>query len=112
MKDLDTIALEWNLHRITKSRNSISPRGRPTLLFHNPQQFHTKDYIHSASSGDIDRWISLIPIPEVTSDKDVYDLASIVLEEKQWNKPQDVITARELYIQLRITILNLLRRPS
>lgn len=105
---MDTIALEWNLHKITKSRNSISPRGRPVSLFHNPRQFHTKDYIHSVSSEDIDRWISLIPTPEGTSDKDVFDLASIILEERQWNKPQDVITAKELYLQLRVTTHNLL----
>ncbi|KAJ8966411.1 hypothetical protein NQ314_003541 [Rhamnusium bicolor] len=44
-EELDTVAREWNMHRISSSRNSTAPKGRPFLMYHTPEVYGTIDYL-------------------------------------------------------------------
>ncbi|XP_031343268.1 uncharacterized protein LOC116170868 [Photinus pyralis] len=107
-EELDLVALEWNTLRITRSRNSIAPYGRPFMMYNRPQDFMSIDYLHPVSTEMRDLWLETIPKPRNTSDYDVYQLAAIIMEEEGWVKTNNVEAAIELYKNLRQKFFNVI----
>lgn len=108
-KELDTIVTEWNMHRIAPSRNSVSPRGRPFIMYHMPQVYGTKDYLYPAREEDINICKELCTFPEnVPCDKDVYELCVIIMTENGLSVAQEPNNAIDLYVTLREKVLEIL----
>ncbi|CAH0555036.1 unnamed protein product [Brassicogethes aeneus] len=59
-EELDTVVLEWNTHRIARSRNSIAPYGRPFMMYNRPQDFMSTDYLHPVSIEMTELWLETI----------------------------------------------------
>lgn len=43
--ELEQVVHEWNIHKISKTRNSISPTGRPALMYEVPSLYGAKSYL-------------------------------------------------------------------
>lgn len=108
-KELDTVALEWNLHRISSSRNSVCSKGRPFIMYHIPQIYDTYDYLQELANEDIDvfnpRGLFADNIP---CDRDVYDLCNIIMNENAMFMTSEPFATVELYTILRQQLLNIL----
>ncbi|CAG9764650.1 unnamed protein product [Ceutorhynchus assimilis] len=44
-KELDQVCLEWNVHRIRKTRNANAPAGRPAIMYEMPSLHGVSDHI-------------------------------------------------------------------
>ena len=82
-RELDEIASLWNCHRIRRGNNPTIPYGRPIVMYNAPRLYDTRDY-----SCPIDDNVINICVEECTfisdqlcSDKNIFDLASILMEE-------------------------------
>lgn len=38
-KELDTIRMDWNQHRVRKSNGSVSPSGKPDIMYSLPNLY-------------------------------------------------------------------------
>lgn len=99
--------LEWNAHIISKSRNAISPRGQPTVMFHLPEVYNTKNLLCNVCTRRIENYEEECLFLN-TCDKDVYDLCKIIIAENNLHMPEDPYEAIDLYLKLRTEIIMLL----
>ncbi|KAB0795826.1 hypothetical protein PPYR_04655 [Photinus pyralis] len=108
-KELDIVATEWNMHRISSSRNSVSPRGRPFVMYHMPEIYQSRDYLCKVSIEHINLCREFCAvIDEKPCDSDVYELSAILMAENQLALPENPYDAVDLYIILRDMLLNVL----
>ncbi|XP_031351071.1 uncharacterized protein LOC116176587 [Photinus pyralis] len=107
-RELDLVVQEWGAHRITKSKNSISPSGRPIVMYNLPELYGSEDNLVRVFSASIlsckEECLSL----KSSCDEDVNDLCNIILSELDMSKPHDPYDAVNLYVKLRTEILDLL----
>ncbi|KAB0804068.1 hypothetical protein PPYR_01038 [Photinus pyralis] len=107
--ELDTVALEWNLHRISGSRNSVSPRGRPFTLYHMPQIYDTTDNICHIPINEISNFDEFCAFPSnCPCDRDVYELSVILMIENDLHLARNAHDATDLYLYLRAKIVDLM----
>lgn len=52
--ELQSVALQWNLHPIRQVRDSVSPAGRPEILYHSPQLTGSDDFKYLVETEDLD----------------------------------------------------------
>lgn len=107
--ELNEFVEEWNNHVIRRTRNSISPSGRPNIMYafpalHNGRKFlNPIDEIHVANCSEL-----CIPVTKSCEDEDLLELCDILCEEKNLPAPANVYLAINNYCELRQEILNLL----
>ncbi|XP_071944693.1 uncharacterized protein [Antedon mediterranea] len=107
--ELDSVANEWNAHRISKSRNSHGPFGRPTLMYNVPYLFGGQECIIPVDVAKVEVCESeSIFKSQIPCDKDVFDLCSIFLEEKQLSMPKTCDEGLQLYSSLRNMFLDVI----
>ena len=99
--DLDQVVLEWNVHKIRKSRNSISPVGRPAVMFEIPSIYETRSYLVEVPDFAIDAIKEECRVLKYPCDKDIYDLCNIIMCEKGYLRENDPFKTIDLYIALR-----------
>lgn len=100
--------MEWNMHRIAISRNSVSPRGRPFIMYHNPELYGTKDFLHRIDYDEnVFNGIFILP-SSIPCDTDIYELAIIIMIEEGWLVAKEPNTAIDLYLKLRSKLLNII----
>lgn len=96
--------LEWNVHKIRSSRNSIMPFGRPCIMYEMPTLFQTKSYLLEVPTFAIDALATECTILKFPCDEDFYRLCNIIMLENGLSHKCDPYDAVELYSRLR-TIL-------
>ncbi|KAG5887618.1 hypothetical protein JTB14_002627 [Gonioctena quinquepunctata] len=107
-EDLNQVVMEWNVHKIRKSRNSIAPTGRPSIMFDMPSLYGTKSYCVDIPNFAIEALYDVCSFNDYPCDKDVYDLCRILISENGYSQVTDHNSAVHLYIQLRNSILTLI----
>ncbi|KAJ8929603.1 hypothetical protein NQ314_017710 [Rhamnusium bicolor] len=70
VNDLDQVALEWNVHKISRSRNSNCSTGRPVIMFEMPNIYHTQNYIINVPTFAIEPLASECLFNEYPCDED------------------------------------------
>ena len=95
------------MHKISGSKNSIAPKGRPFIMYHLPQVYGTHDYLCSVQKEYMIGWQFAKGITK-PADKDVYELVAILMDEHHLNLPLNSDEAIELYLTLRRLIISLL----
>lgn len=104
--DLNEVIWEWNVHRIRTTRNSISPTGRPCMMFEIPSLFHVENYLNNVPSHALNGFSSECIMLKYPCDEDFYHLCEIVRNENNLSKPDDALLAVDFYISMR----NILRQ--
>lgn len=109
-EELDIVVTEWNLHNINAARNSICPKGRPFIMYHIPEVYGTKDYLNCVLKEDIDtcKPFCYFINKNIPCDKDVYNLAVLIMGDHNVTLPVNSAEAVELYRFLRRELLLIL----
>lgn len=107
--ELDSAVLVWNTHRIAHSKNSLLPSGRPSLMYELPQIYKTENYIVPVNNAVVEELKESCKFLNTPCDNSVYQLCNTIIAENVWNKSSDPADAVNLYVNLRMEILRLLR---
>ncbi|KAK5648007.1 hypothetical protein RI129_002899 [Pyrocoelia pectoralis] len=103
--ELDEIALEWNTHKIQKSRNARSPSGRPIIMYQMPELYNSKDYLIELPLNGLTDILEQECIRlNCACDQDVFDLCILFMTEHNYRVTDDPYDAIKLYINLRRNI--------
>lgn len=100
-EDLDRTVYEWNTHKIGGSRNAVSPRGRPAIMFELPQLYNTISFVCNIGDHLVEVCESECIFFKMPCVADIYGLATIIRNEKNIEVPQDPYSAANLYIHLK-----------
>lgn len=99
---MQQVVLEWNAHKISKSRNSISPVGKPTIMYELPFLYGACNYIIPVPPFAVDEMSTKCTFNKFSCDEDFSELCGILIEENQLlqgsDKPEDCVL---LYKNLR-----------
>ncbi|CAH0563093.1 unnamed protein product [Brassicogethes aeneus] len=104
-EELDQIVYEWNTHSISGSRNAVSPRGRPVIIFELPELYHTTNFLCDFDNQLIEACERECQYFKMPCETDIYELCKILMNEKNIEIPQDAYAAAELYLKLKSTFL-------
>ncbi|XP_033127101.1 uncharacterized protein LOC117124880 [Anneissia japonica] len=76
--DMNTVAKEWNAHRITPSRNRHGPFGRPVMMYNVPQMFEGQDFLVPVDDDEVELCNSECTFKsQFPCDEDVFELCLI-----------------------------------
>lgn len=98
----------WNAHTIRRYRNQQTPHGRPLLLYNAPEMHNTQDYKIPITEDEVECCRELCASDNDETDdfcKDIYDMASLIMEEERRDEPKSQEEAAELYLYLRNEII-------
>ncbi|CAH1115627.1 unnamed protein product [Psylliodes chrysocephalus] len=70
-EDLNEVVMEWNVHKISKSRNSIAPTGRPAIMFDISSLYGAKNYCVEITNFSVDSLFDHCTFNEYPCDKDI-----------------------------------------
>ncbi len=100
-KDLNCIAIEWNQHLIETKKNAEGPRGKPDIMYFNPQLYDAYSYGKEINLGEVDvllHDLQLQNIPPQDYDPEFLYLVSQLLPNFQ--EPRSPNEALELYVDI------------
>lgn len=103
--ELDQIALEWNIHKVRKTKNAIGSAGRPAVMYEMPSLYGCDDYLLKIPSFAIDALQSECLFIETPCDKDFHELCCLVMEENNLIRPCDPYSGIDFYVTLRNKLL-------
>lgn len=99
----------WNLHVIRPSKNQNCPSGRPAIMYLAPNIYGTHSYLQNVEEAEIEICQEECEFrEEYPCNRDVYELAHILIEEELREMPTDAHEAIRLYHYLRSKILEAL----
>ena len=92
----------WNNHRMRPNPKINSEGGRPVLLYTLPELNGDEDKLVEVDMHEVEvcRTESTCK-RSIPCDRDIFDLACILMEENGWNAPNNGYQAASLYIRLR-----------
>ena len=103
---MDETTQIWNAHRIRPYRNMSSPSGKPFILYHTPEVVGRQDKLRAVRQQTIDACIGECTRKGLPCNRQVYELSCIIMLEHGWNPPSNTVEAKDLYLNLRQTILD------
>lgn len=107
-KDLDRFKEDWNTHLIRKSKNSISPGGRPMSMYWMPEQFKKKNFLIDLQDNDIEMLKDESRFED--HNDNLYDVIEMFRTENNLPKPLNAEHANALYLYFRLKIHKLIDR--
>lgn len=81
--ELKNVALQWNLHRIRQVRDSVSPAGRPEVLFNSPGLTGAEDFKYLVEAEDVDIIeddLPLDPHPQPLCSPEAKEIIEIIMD--------------------------------
>ncbi|XP_046582807.1 uncharacterized protein LOC124290155 [Haliotis rubra] len=89
-KEIKDVAQTWNFHQIRANKNSDNPSGKPSVLFSLPQLYGAEDHLKPVCPASLElcRQEST-PRGEVNCDPTVHELCTLIMEDMQWQFPDD-----------------------
>lgn len=100
--------MEWNIHKIRKTRNTVLPIGRPCIMYDMPSFYGTRNFLNNIPSFALDALSENCTFNNYPCDKDMYDLCRILILENGYTSNRNPYAAVDLYINLRTLIISLL----
>ena len=102
--EFNTVVREWNAHCIAPSRNRDGSFGRPMVMYTSPALYGGQ-FIVPLQRDEIEVCeTECIFKSQYTCDKDVFDLCSILMTERQLSQPKNPEEGLYLYNVLRTAI--------
>ncbi|XP_020901510.1 uncharacterized protein LOC110240064 [Exaiptasia diaphana] len=100
-EELYNVMKLWNTHRIRPSSNRESPPGRPDVLYSVPELNSTEDYLVPVSPIDITAAEAFISHDNTDdADENFTELAKIIEQEQNLQKPTNATEAKYHYVTL------------
>lgn len=101
------IARTWNSHKLRSTKNSMTPCGRPELLYYLPEICGAENYMCHVDDDEINVCELACTKKSTVCDQDLFDLCVCEMEENNWPEPTCASDGTDLYLLLRPTIRNL-----
>lgn len=106
---MDEVREIWNSHRIRQTKNANVPGGRPVSLFFTHNIYGVENFLIPVSNDDVELYKNECKFVELPCNENMYDLCSIIMEEKHWNQSSnDHWEALDLYLKLRDEVRRLI----
>ncbi len=106
---LNNIALTWNSHVISASRNAVAPNGRPLLMYMNPELFGGRECICTFSCEDLEVCKEECMFTnDRLCDNTIFELCCVLMIEINVQKTAEIADRKELYLTLRTDLLSIL----
>ena len=98
--ELNSIAMEWNLHYITSKANSDNVKGKPDILYYLPELSDCHNYGTCIDVDSVDLCIDLYAtkVPDHGCSLEFIQLANEVMPEHEM--PTTVTEAETLFMEL------------
>lgn len=110
-RELDRFKEEHNSHRIRKSKNSISPGGRPITMYRVPEEYGKKNCLTEIlDHTDIEMIEGQCIFEKLPCEENLYYVCESIVEEKQLKRPVNTSDATCLYLYLRGKIYEYVER--
>ena len=105
-EELNDVALLWNSHRIRPVKNSVSPSGKPVMLYNFPELFGAqKQHCMVPETSVRICEEECTPKKQFPCDETVFELCVFLMAENDKDMPNDVDEAVALYKFFRNCIL-------
>lgn len=105
---MEIAVVQWNNHRIRKTKNQNMPNGRPTTLYHMPQQFGGRESLCPCAAVDINACFTRFNVELDDEDAECFELYKMILEENGWQKPSKSLDMIDFYSMLRQEVRDVL----
>ncbi|KAL3873521.1 hypothetical protein ACJMK2_036627 [Sinanodonta woodiana] len=103
--ELDNAAEVWNTHRIRSNWTTGLPCDKPVLLYTLSHLYGFDNLICQVDNLDIEVCEEECQAKnDLLCDQDLYELCLILMDENDWNQPEDPYKAVNLYQELRSCI--------
>lgn len=103
-EELKVLVGVWNNHRIRRSRNAVTPCGKPNVLYNVPEIFDRVDYRvefdPDMANVALDEYVSLHNESE-NCETEIKDVLDILMEDNGWHMAADRFEGATLYLNLR-----------
>ena len=99
-KELDTIRLLWNTHRIRLSRNPFSPAGKPDVMFHMPEVYEVTDHLKPVDEDDIDALSSILCCDTLECCPTHKEAFQLIAEAEQLHFPTNLEESEEYLVTI------------
>ena len=98
-KELKELAMEWNQHIISKSKNT-GPRGRPNTMFFLPHLYNSQSFLQEVETENLSEFDEIVTnLPKDVSDE-FNEFALTVMEEDGKELPNDPYEGLNMYFYL------------
>ncbi|XP_031338632.1 uncharacterized protein LOC116174338 [Photinus pyralis] len=107
--ELNEFAQEWNNHVIRKTRNSISPSGRPDMMYDFPALYGGTNFLNPVEENYIENCANLCEVVNRSCrDETVFELCDVISREKNLGASDSTYLAINKYCELRTEIIKML----
>ena len=84
------------------------PFGLPDSIYAFPDAFEDEDYLIPVAMEDSNACKPYCKFDNLPCDPDIFGLCCLIMEDNNWNVPDETSNKLNLYIQLRDYVLNVL----
>ena len=100
--DLNQLVDAWNSHRMRPDHKTDRHGARPDLLYNLPELQGSEDKMVPVDITELDAcWTESRRKGCYPCDIDIFDISCLLIEENNWDVPNDGYEATTLYIRLR-----------
>ena len=104
-KELDIIRIKWNTHSIRPSTNDLSPSGKPDVMFHFPEVYHTASYLKELDQQSLHVLDAMLTRGETDCVPIYKNIFESVVEEKHLSSsPETLNEAADLLVLILDTV--------
>ncbi|CAL9692552.1 unnamed protein product [Knipowitschia caucasica] len=101
-RELQEVSRLWNTHTIRRSRNAVSPPGKPIVMYRLPQLFGCTDHLKQVGNEQIELCREeCLPRGPHPCDETVFEISCLAMAENNLHPPTSSEEAIELYLFLR-----------
>lgn len=99
-RELNSIRLQWNTHRIRSSRTHESPSGKPDVMYHMPQLYDTQPYLKPMNVATLNTLSELLT-RDVNKCSSLHtELFQSILDERLLSLPNNLYEGADLLVLL------------
>ncbi|CAC5398539.1 unnamed protein product [Mytilus coruscus] len=98
-REFQNVVDTWNHYKIRPCKYEGNVHGRPVILYNCPRNEDTLNFLCPVRPKDVEACLEECLFPEDICDKNVFDLACIVMRENHLDKPEDPYAATNLYVE-------------
>ena len=99
--DVDRMAMEWNRHLIETKKNAEAPRGKPDIMYFNPQLYMTESCGVECPKPEVETILNGLLLTGVIPENHDPDFTTLInLALPNWELPSNVDSALSLYAEI------------
>ncbi len=98
--DLNLTMTHWNTHYLRRSRNSVSPHGKPDIMYYVPELYQTRSYLNVFDSESLDIISDILTRESDDCTWPYREIFQTVMEERLFSSPETLEEAAERLVTM------------